>query len=278
MLTINSVASSMKKRRLKLLVTFTKPLKKHSWKFLGVVATAVAAILIFKWILTKNPNSSEIQFEPITPGQNSSVMPHPPTQSIQTTIPSTPSATTPVKAEAVPTQYSPATQKLLLTLDEILSSKNDNDPRLDREFRHLTTESKSALRKKYSTLTKEDRNGRGTIALLIGREITEAQDIQFLKEILNEPPCYSLENCNQETHMPIGAEAHHEMGFQVTLAYPQLSALYWLEKFLTRSPAENSGLPASLLEEARKVIQMSKESPVPLIRRKAEDIERKIAR
>lgn len=262
----------MKRRRLKLPVTFTKPLKNHSWKFLGVVATAVAAILIFKSILTNNPNSSEIQFEAITPGQGTSLMPNAASQPIQTSTP----ATTPVKAEAVSTQYSPATQKILLTLNEILSSKNDNDPRLDRELRHLTAESKTALRKKYSTLTKEDRNGRGTIALLIGREITDAQDIQFLKEILSEPPCYSLENCNQETHMPTGAEAHHEMGFQVTLAYPQLSALYWLEKFLTRSPGENSGLPASLFEEARKVIQMSKESPVPVIRRKAQDIERKI--
>lgn len=238
-----------------------------------MVATSVAATLIFKWVLSKNPNSSEIQFEAITPGQNSSVAPH---TRIQPTQTETPATSAPLKPEALVTQYSPTTQKLLLTLDEILISKNDNDPRLDRDFRHLTAESKSALRKKYSTLTLEDRNGRGTIALLIGREITEAQDIQFLKEILSEPPCYSLENCTQETHMPTGGDAHHEMGFQVTLAYPQLSALYWLEKFLTRPNTENSGLPHALMEEARKVIQISKESPVPVIRRKAEDIERRI--
>src|SRR5580700_7097984 len=56
----------------------------------------------------------------------------------------------------------------LATLEMILGSKNDNDPRLDSGFNDLTAGEKKLFRRKYGALRPELRNERGTIVYLLG--------------------------------------------------------------------------------------------------------------
>jgi hypothetical protein len=167
--------------------------------------------------------------------------------------------------------YSPKTQALLNTLTDILRSRNDNDPRLDRDFRNLTSEDKAALRTKYEQLPAEDRNGKGTIVFLVGREIKEASDLNFIKGVMAEPPCMSLADCKKDTRPANGADTHQDTSIEITLAYPQMVSLYSLESFLSAPDTS-----PTMREEALKMVQEAKNSPIAPIRRKAQDIESRL--
>jgi len=263
-------------------VISTNRRKKHSWMFLGMVASFFVAIFFLKNFVFKNhsQNNSDdgIEIEALTTAQNKSVYAEPSPNPTQSTHSNAAFKTTSSANDSLITTYSVETQGLLRILDQILASKNDNDPRLDQKFRHLTQEMKSALRDKYSNLPKEDLNARGTIALLIGREISDSADLIFLKEILNESPCLSLAQCSRESAPPSGVEAHQEAATEVTLAYPQLSALYWLEKFLLEQDSSNSleANSSHLKEEALRAIQAAKASQAPIVRRIADELAKKL--
>ena len=64
----------------------------------------------------------------------------------------------------------------LATLEEILGSRNDNDPRLDRGFVGLSPEARELFREKYRSLAPERRNERGTIVYLLGKNLQTADD------------------------------------------------------------------------------------------------------
>lgn len=110
----------------------------------------------------------------------------------------------------------------LKIIDEIFLTKNDNDPRLDSEFRHLSEDDKSALQNKYFTQPKERLNERGTLVFLLGREIKNSNDLNFMKSVLQEEPCKSFEFCNKT--MADEKDEHHGAD-DLTLSYPQAMAL-----------------------------------------------------
>lgn len=121
-----------------------------------------------------------------------------------------------------------AEQKKWQELQEIVQSKNDNDPRLDQDFKKMSAELHDLLRKKYSDVPMEDRNQRGLIAFLIARDLKNNQDLEFLKQIYEESPCLSLQDCKAKS-----AEEPHLAGIdQSSMNYPQLVSLYQLEKQL----------------------------------------------
>src|SRR6185437_1737577 len=122
--------------------------------------------------------------------------------------PSAPRAAPPPAAAA---PASPAAKVALL--GEILESRNDNDPRLDTEFRHLDQPTKQALIDYYHRLPVEDANGRGTIVFLLGREIRGPGDLPFFDQVLAErvpklPP-------TREGSLPM----------ELLAAYPQVMAV-----------------------------------------------------
>ncbi|MEO5970322.1 MAG: hypothetical protein ABIQ95_10385 [Bdellovibrionia bacterium] len=126
------------------------------------------------------------------------------------------------------------TRKLSI-LNEILTSKNDNDPRLDTEFKELSAFEKQALQDKYKTIKPENRNERGTLVFLLGRQLDSVEDFDFLKKVVAEAPCTNLLNCNSRPSHP----SSHEEGageIEVTLEYPQIVALKSLELYLTHHP------------------------------------------
>ena len=116
-------------------------------------------------------------------------------------------------------------QRKLSILSEILTSKNDNDPRYDTELRNFSPEAKRVMVRKYADTQPEKRNERGTYVFLIGREIKDAADVAFLKSVLNEKPCLSLENCDRVPESGSGDEEHLGAINETTANYPQLVAI-----------------------------------------------------
>jgi hypothetical protein len=171
-------------------------------------------------------------------------------------------STTDLSMEAV----DPQSQQQLKTLEEILASHNDNDPRMDSELRVLSENAKHLLQKKYHALPAENRNDRGTIVFLLGRNLKTANDFAFFKDVLNETPCLSLSDCSKaEPPMANAEQSEHQGGFAVALAYPQMMALQALEKQLGSSQSEN----------AKDLVAEAKHSRVPEVAKYAEKIELK---
>lgn len=172
-------------------------------------------------------------------------------------------------AEASPLEASDSQIRLL---NEILASRNDNDLRLDTEFRNLTPETKHALQSRYNELAAEDRNGKGTIVFLLGREIRTTEDLNFFNQVLDEKPCLSLQDCSREAAEARGEEHHLETANQVTLAYPQLVALNALEKFL----GAGTNLSAEMKDSASKILAGAKSSGSDVVRKKATVLEQRL--
>lgn len=142
----------------------------------------------------------------------------------------------------------------LAELEEILSSRNDNDPRLDRDFIGLSPDAKRLLRAKYRSTPRERLNERGTIVYLLGKNLTEPADWAFILEVASEPPCLSLSDCSKRS----GAAG--ALGDEVTLAYPSLVAL--------RQAARGGSR-----DEARKVLAAGKASKSRAVARLAASLD-----
>lgn len=140
-------------------------------------------------------------------------------------------------------------------LNEILSSRNDNDPRLDSEFRGLTAALKAALAEKYRALPRESFNERGTLVLLIGRELASAEDAQFLRAVMEEAPCHSLRDCGARAPASQDQVAHGDESDAVTRAYPQWMAVRMLERARDSGAWEKlpSGARAEILKGVRRL-------------------------
>lgn len=151
-------------------------------------------------------------------------------------------------------------------LDELLAAKNDNDPRLDTEFRGMSSTSKRMMEDRYRSLAPEKRNERGTIAFLVGREISSSDDVAFMGGILSEPPCLSLGDCSREDKNTDDAHLNAETGAAVTLEYPKLVALHSIESQIERA---EKGAQLSYLGDIRHVVEEASRSPIPTVADKA---------
>ena len=168
-----------------------------------------------------------------------------------------------------PSSLSQAEQKLWNHFEEILASRNDNDPRVG-DLKNLSPEFRKSLFEKYNSLKPEDRNSRGFIVFLIAKDIRSASDLEFLQKVYQEPPCFSLENCSGG----VADEDPHTAGVnQTTLNYPQLAGLYQLERQLETNPnlLKDPSLRAGVLA----TLKQAEAFPVPVIRQRAEQIRNK---
>jgi hypothetical protein len=160
-------------------------------------------------------------------------------------------------------------EKKWKAFEEILNSKNDNDPRVDEELRHLSPQMHDNLRKAYSHLPPENRNGRGFIAFLIARDLKDSNDVQFLQEIYQEPPCQSLQNCAEAA----AADPHFDGINATSLNYPQLASLYQLQKRLEADPSvlESPEMRNSISQTLREARQF----PSSAVQNRAQQIQEK---
>lgn len=143
----------------------------------------------------------------------------------------------------------------LKTLREILLSRNDNDPRLDKDFLELSPAAKELFRAAYRKLPAEELNSRGTIVFLLGRNLTAPEDWAFLREVAAEPPCLSMGDCSKS-----GSGGGEGLADDVTLAYPSLMALKSAEAALESKDAASAA-------GARSVIAAAKASKMPAVTR-----------
>lgn len=166
------------------------------------------------------------------------------------------------QARGAADQPSDETKRKIQILNEILQSKNDNDPRLDQEFKDLRPETREALKAHYEQLKVEMRNERGTIVFLLGRNLDSKADFDFLKKVVQEPPCLSLADC-----AAVAANSGKEEvpGLDVTLEYPKIVAIKSVKNYL----AKNSGSPNSPEGEAlaRQILVEAKNSTNQTVRR-----------
>jgi hypothetical protein len=154
-------------------------------------------------------------------------------------------------------------------LSQILASKNDNDPRLDTEFRSLSPAFKRSLVNLYHKTAIEDRNGRGTIVFIIGRELKDKQDLQFLKSVLEEEPCLSLQNC-KASQASQGRDSHLGSLNETSMNYPQLVTLNRLEQWIQR---HSRPIPdTSLLSTIEDALSAGTNSPIPSVSSKASNL------
>jgi hypothetical protein len=169
------------------------------------------------------------------------------------------------------TRYSPESGQKLVLLDEILISKNDNDPRLDRELKDLNTETRRAFRDRYRNLPAEKRNERGTIVFLLGRNLETREDFAFFEEVLAEPPCRSLVDCSKD---PVRQEEGHvDIGVGVTLDYTSITALQQLERLLL-----NPDTDEARRGEALRVVKAAVHAKSERVSRMAVDIEKRFSK
>jgi hypothetical protein len=168
-----------------------------------------------------------------------------------------------------PADLNASEQKKWAILEEILKTKNDSDGRVN-ELIGLSSEFHKALVRKYNSLIAEDRSGRGMIVFLLSRDLQSASDLEFLQKVYQEAPCLSLENCTVVS----SDDSPHNAGVnQTTLIYPQLVALYQLEKQLESRPEflKNPDMRAGILA----TLKQAETFPVPVVRERAEKIRQK---
>lgn len=222
-----------------------------------LTVAVIAGALLFGWRIFQRPPAKTTQV-----ANQESVVP----EGSSTTATAT--STTPSTTDATVTtpEMSPATKAQVQVLTEILTSKNDNDPRMDRDLKVLNKETKEAFRSQYKNLAAEKRNDRGTIVFLIGRNIDSKDDLNFLGEVINEPPCKSISDCNKTELGGINRDHDdHQTGMAVTLAYPQLVTIHSLKNYIKKNP---EGL---LANQAKDILAQAKHSTIPEISKAAED-------
>jgi hypothetical protein len=179
------------------------------------------------------------------------------------------SASAPATFAASRPAQAPKPAESLAELDAILGSGDDSDPRLDSDFNALSPEAKRLFRQRYSQAPAEERNARGTIVLLLGGNIDSPEDWAFLRSVLSEPPCQSLQDCARAA--PASAK-HQEGSMKVTLAYPQLVALKQVEGQLEESRKPGGEALGNTAQEAVRVLRIARASAEPKVANLAAEI------
>jgi len=172
-----------------------------------------------------------------------------------------PSAT--VVATPTPQGLSVEDRRKLSILNEIFASKNDNDPRMDSDLVNLSPELKKTMTEKYQHLVPEKRNERGTLVFLIGRELKDHADVDFLKSVLMEKPCLSLSDCSKPVSMPSEEELHLAGMNETTANYPQLMAIRQMEKAYQKWA--QAGVAHPLSGEVVQALREALHSPNPRV-------------
>lgn len=164
---------------------------------------------------------------------------------------------------------SAAEKKQWQTFVEIMLSKNDNDPRLDKDLRHLSPALKKSLEAQYSLLPDEKRNEKGLVVFLVARDVSSPEDVEFLDSIYQESPCLSLADCGVRGE----DDPHFSSINQMTLLYPQVAGLFQLDKQLGARP-ELLNDP-NFKNQMRGLIHSAEQFPVPAIQKRAADLKNK---
>jgi hypothetical protein len=215
---------------------------KRAWRALSLLTLGVCATLLIRVWRPTPGEAKKIAINPRASAELAKVLPAPSTLS--------------------PRSTDPTALSQLRILEEILDSRNDNDPRLDRELRVLSPAAKELLRAKYMAVPWEKRNDRGTIVYLLGRNLTSTADFRFLQEVVREAPCLSLSDCTKSAAPSSGTDEHSQMGMAITLAYPQIVALQSIHAYAGDA----------FKKEASEVLSAGRHSSIPVVSQMAQKL------
>jgi hypothetical protein len=165
---------------------------------------------------------------------------------------------------------SPETAGKVRVLREILNGHGDNDPRMDTELLHLDAATKRAFRAEYQHTALERRNARGTIVFLLGRNLTSPEDFAFMKSVLSEAPCLSMQDCRGTANDPIGeGAAEHDDGAvnEKVLNYPSAIALESIAREL-----QNGAFDANQKAQTIPVLEQGTASKVSFVARRSREL------
>jgi hypothetical protein len=202
----------------------------------------------------------EVKDHPLAPSETSQVLLKEPVAS--------PRSSVSVSVQASPGLVSARDHELDALFVEILKTKNDNDPRMDTEFKHLSPGTKFLLKERYAAYPPEARNERGTIVFILGRDLPHsgtAEDFVFFDQVASEPPCLSLGDCGKAMKSA-PEDAHEESAIGVTLSYPQQMLVHTLADFITQNPDN------ALREEAIRSLQDLSRSPISSVAARAQRV------
>ena len=158
-------------------------------------------------------------------------------------------------AEAGPTD----SEKLRI-LDDILASRNDNDPRMDHELRLFGPPQDCPDRKISADPAREtERSRHGRLSR--GPEPDSRAGLRFSSGVLGEPACLSLADCEKSVSKGAGAEDASASAAAVTLAYPQWVALRSLEAYLSQPGAEPAAARPAFEGAALEALRAALKSP-----------------
>ena len=222
-------------------------------------ALLIAGLLFFSKEKTENNSTQGLKPSQLDFSKSNRILAAPP-EPAASAIPK------PEKKMEAPSGLSAEDLRAWATLEDILKTNNDNDPRMDQELKQMSPEIHEALFQKYESLQMENRNGRGMIAFLVARDLKSPADAEFLRKIYQESPCAGLEDCKN-----VGSDdAHHSGINQTTLNYPQFSGLYEIEARLNEHPEilKNPSIKDGIVG----MLKQAAEFPVPVVQKKAEEI------
>ncbi len=209
--------------------SLTLPLN-NSKKYLRILILGALPIAGLFWFLHRPATSSEVAIE--KPSQlnfkKSNELAQPKIASVQSNEVEIAPATEGTQAQSL----TGVDQQKWSVFKNVLETKNDNDPRIDRDLKKLSRPVHQALYEKYDKIPAELRNEKGLVTFLVARDLSSVEDIEFLKKIYEESPCLSLADCKT-----VGPdETHHSGVNQTTLVYPQMNTLYQIEIQLASHP------------------------------------------
>ncbi|OQW52797.1 MAG: hypothetical protein A4S09_08105 [Proteobacteria bacterium SG_bin7] len=171
---------------------------------------------------------------------------------------------------SAPVETSNQAEIKLGILQDILNSGKDNDPRLESELKVLDSATKQAFTSLYDEWAPEGRNGRGTIIFLIGRNLNEKSDFDFLGRVLGEPQCLSLIDCNVAPEPGIDED---QGATEIALMYPQVVALESIRRVFETDPATFEKFRA----EIELALAAGSKSDSPLIAERSEELLRTLS-
>jgi len=236
----------------------------------GRVAILLAVLLISGigvLLLKGAPRSASVG--PVVPGialQEGAKGPSSPSDPVMLSLP-----VSGVKSKGPIPGLMPEEQKKWLMLEQILESKNDNDPRIDTELKGLSPLFKTTLALHYNDLKPERFNERGTLVFLVGREIVNPADVDFMRIVLAEKPCLSVSDCSRPPAATAGEDDHRELVNETTMRYPQLMALRALKQRWRELLKDSSG-QGDLMRQIRETLEEASRSPDPRIADEAKSI------
>ncbi len=234
-------------------------------RILGIVVALAVLALFAWWKLRPQPPLGTVGAPRLSPPEVASFPRRKPGVAAAAKLPVQAAPAAPVPEQKAAPSRIPKPEAALKLLEDVLAKGNDNDPRLDRDFNDLSPQAKHLFRQKYGKLPAEYRNDKGIIVFLLGRKnLRTDEDWAFLRSVVSEPACLSLQDCSK----PMPADDSQDTpGLEVTLAYPQLVALDEAQKALAAQGAA--------ARQAKLVVQAAKSSPVPLIAAKAAALDRR---